>query len=99
MESCWYRCLESLFGIVVWNRLLESFVTLLNCNFLFTIFRGERKMLCGSFNPGLDLKVSRGHGLGTPPWYRSIPDGTNIYYVFKTGLNRTYDKTHGIKYK
>ena len=60
---------------------------------LFRIFRGERKMLCGSLNPGLDLKVSRGHGLGTPPWYRSEPDGTNIYYVFKTGLNRTYDKS------
>ena len=55
-------------------------------------------LLCGSLNPGLDLKVSRGHGLGTPPWYRSIPDGTNIYYVFKTGLNRTHDKSpHGIK--
>jgi len=50
-------------------------------------------MLCGSLNPGLDLKVNQGHGLGTPPWYRSIPDGTNIYYVFKIRLNRTYDKS------
>ena len=50
-------------------------------------------MLFGSLNPDLDFKLSRGHGLGTPPWYRSEPDGTNIYYVFKTGLNRTYDKS------
>ena len=41
-------------------------------------------MLYGSLNPGLDLKVNQGHGLGThPPWYRSKPDGTNIYHVFK----------------
>ena len=32
---------------------------------LFTIFRGGRKMLCGSLNPGLDLKVNQGRGLGT----------------------------------
>ena len=50
-------------------------------------------MLFGSLNPDLDFKLSRGHGLGTPPLYRSIPDGTNIYYVLKTGLNRTYEKS------
>ena len=57
------------------------------------IFRGERKMLYGSSNPDLDLKVNQGHGLGRPPWYRSIPDGTNIYFVLKTRLTRTYDKS------
>ena len=64
--------------------------------------RTNISVLCGSLNPGLDLKVSRGHGLGTPPWYRSIPDGTNIYQAFKTRLNRTYDKSlmeQNINYK
>ena len=29
-------------------------------------------MLFGSLNPGLDFKVSRGHGLGTPPCSQHI---------------------------
>ena len=77
MSSCFSTVLSH-------NRMLKSY-----CSIICRIFL----VLCGSFNPGLDLKVSRGHGLGTPPWYRSIPDGTNIYYVFKTGLDRTYDKS------
>lgn len=50
-------------------------------------------MLCGSLNPGLDLKVNQGHGLGTPPGTGRYQTEQIFTNVFKTGLNRIYDKS------